>query len=194
VTPQLATACPGGHPPELAALDPFLAAALAKDPNNRFPLCTDFALALAEQAVSTRGSITPAAPTTPAPAPRRPSAAATADGPPGHTTTAASDPTQTARVAMTSSPEVAGPSPAPPPSSPAPSPTPPRDFIKLAVLTIIILIVTLAIAYVGSRSGPASDNASVIRAAKVGDCLHRVVGQPGRQQAGNGYTGAVWQP
>jgi serine/threonine-protein kinase len=36
--------------PELAALDPVLAAALAKDPNDRFPRCLNFARALAEQA------------------------------------------------------------------------------------------------------------------------------------------------
>src|ERR1700730_460330 len=35
---------------ELAALDPVLAAALAKDPGERFPRCADFARALAEQA------------------------------------------------------------------------------------------------------------------------------------------------
>ena len=36
--------------PELAALDPVLAAALAKDPGDRFPRCADLAHALAEQA------------------------------------------------------------------------------------------------------------------------------------------------
>ena len=36
--------------PELAALDPVLAAGLAKDPANRFDRCADFARALAEQA------------------------------------------------------------------------------------------------------------------------------------------------
>ena len=35
--------------PELAALDPVLATALAKDPADRFTLCADFAHALAEQ-------------------------------------------------------------------------------------------------------------------------------------------------
>src|SRR6476660_5384127 len=35
--------------PELAALDAVLAAALAKDPDDRFPRCSDFARALAEQ-------------------------------------------------------------------------------------------------------------------------------------------------
>jgi hypothetical protein len=45
-------------------------------------------------------------------------------------------------------------------------------FITLAVLAIIV-IVTLAIAHtVGSRSGSAND--TVIRAARVGDCLHVV--------------------
>jgi serine/threonine-protein kinase len=50
--------------PELAPLDPILAAALAKDPEKRFTRCIDFAQALAEQ-VSTSGRKT-AAPTTPA--------------------------------------------------------------------------------------------------------------------------------
>ena len=52
--------------PELAALDPVLAAALAKNPDDRFPRCTDFARALAEQPVP--GAASSAAPTTPAPA------------------------------------------------------------------------------------------------------------------------------
>ncbi len=51
--------------PELAALDPALAAALAKDPDDRFARCADFARALAEQAASGAASAT--APTTPAP-------------------------------------------------------------------------------------------------------------------------------
>jgi serine/threonine protein kinase len=38
--------------PELAAWDSVLAAALAKDPDDRFPRCADFARALAEQAVT----------------------------------------------------------------------------------------------------------------------------------------------
>jgi len=52
--------------PDLALLDPVLAAALAKNPDDRFALCTDFANALSEQAgkSSTRA---PSAPTTPAP-------------------------------------------------------------------------------------------------------------------------------
>ena len=54
--------------PELASLDPVLTAALAKDPEDRFPRCTDFARALAE--VATQDSASPAAPTTPAPAAR----------------------------------------------------------------------------------------------------------------------------
>jgi serine/threonine protein kinase, bacterial len=57
--------------PELASLDPVLAAALAKDPDNRFACCTDFARAFTEtvapQAMRVVGS-----PTTPAPAARRP--------------------------------------------------------------------------------------------------------------------------
>ncbi|WP_406817365.1 serine/threonine-protein kinase [Mycobacterium sp. M23085] len=56
--------------PELAALDPVLAKALAKDPNTRFVGCSDFARALAEQAVP--GTTTIAAPTRPAPARSKP--------------------------------------------------------------------------------------------------------------------------
>src|SRR6185312_6222298 len=56
--------------PELASLDPVLAAALAKNPDNRFTCCTDFARAFTETAApqTLRGV---AAPTTPAPAARR---------------------------------------------------------------------------------------------------------------------------
>ena len=56
--------------PELAALDPVLAAALAKHPNDRFVSCTDFARAFGE-AISQIPRVA-AAPTTPAPAARRP--------------------------------------------------------------------------------------------------------------------------
>jgi serine/threonine-protein kinase len=53
--------------PELAAaLDAVLATALAKDPNERFARCSDFARALSEQ-TQRAGAPTPAAPTTPAP-------------------------------------------------------------------------------------------------------------------------------
>ena len=62
--------------PELAALDPVLAAALAKDPDDRFPRCSDFARALAEQTHSA-GAPTPAASTTPVPVSR--SAASTSE-------------------------------------------------------------------------------------------------------------------
>jgi serine/threonine-protein kinase len=62
--------------PELLALDPVLAAALAKDPNGRFPRCLDFARALAEQANPAPGSTAPAAPSTPSPATRTPRRAA----------------------------------------------------------------------------------------------------------------------
>jgi serine/threonine-protein kinase len=55
--------------PELAALDPVLAAALAKDPTDRFARCADFARALAEQAAPRAASS--AAPTTPSPASRK---------------------------------------------------------------------------------------------------------------------------
>jgi len=55
--------------PELAALDPVLAAGLAKHPDDRFASCTDFARALAAQASGTATSA-PSAPTTPAPVKR----------------------------------------------------------------------------------------------------------------------------
>jgi serine/threonine-protein kinase len=58
--------------PELLALDPVVAAALAKDANDRFPHCSDFAQALTEQAATAR-TPAPAAPTTPAPV-KRPTA------------------------------------------------------------------------------------------------------------------------
>jgi serine/threonine-protein kinase len=57
--------------PELPLLDPILAAALAKDPCGRFPSCTDFARAVAEQ-VTAHSAHSSAAPTAQAPAPRRP--------------------------------------------------------------------------------------------------------------------------
>lgn len=59
--------------PELASLDPVLAAALAKAPGDRFDSCTDFARAFAETAAPESGRVT-AAPTTPAPVTRQPSA------------------------------------------------------------------------------------------------------------------------
>jgi serine/threonine-protein kinase len=65
--------------PELAVLDPVMSAALAKDPDDRFPRCSDFARALAEQCAA-RDAPSPAAPTTPAPVPRSP--AVTAAKPP----------------------------------------------------------------------------------------------------------------
>jgi serine/threonine-protein kinase len=58
--------------PELALLDPVLVAALAKDPNQRFSRCTDFARALTEQ-LSIHAP-KPSAPTAPASiTPRQPS-------------------------------------------------------------------------------------------------------------------------
>ena len=65
--------------PELAALDPVLAAALAKDPATGSPRCADFARALAEQC-AIAGAPPSAAPTTPAPTPRR--SASTRQAPP----------------------------------------------------------------------------------------------------------------
>jgi serine/threonine protein kinase len=72
--PALVDTCP-----ELAALDPVLTAALAKDPDDRFARCAEFAQALAEQAAPQATSS--AAPTTPAPASRK--AASPAAEPPG---------------------------------------------------------------------------------------------------------------
>ena len=54
--------------PELAALDPVLAAALAKNPDQRFASCSDFARALADQVSPTSLAI-PIAPTASAPLP-----------------------------------------------------------------------------------------------------------------------------
>jgi serine/threonine-protein kinase len=56
--------------PELAAVDAVLSAGLAKRRDDRFRCCADFARALKEQ-VSTGGSASAVAPTTPAPVPRR---------------------------------------------------------------------------------------------------------------------------
>lgn len=65
--------------PELASLDPVLAAALAKDPDNRFACCTDFARAFTET-VAPQGKRLVAAPTTPAPSARRPHVTPETDG------------------------------------------------------------------------------------------------------------------
>lgn len=56
--------------PELAALNPILAAALAKNPGDRFASCSDFARAFSET-TATQTPRVAAAPTTPAPATRR---------------------------------------------------------------------------------------------------------------------------
>jgi serine/threonine protein kinase, bacterial len=56
---------------ELAALDPVLAAALAKQPDDRFPRCADFARALAEQSRMATTKPTPLAATAPAAAGQR---------------------------------------------------------------------------------------------------------------------------
>lgn len=72
--------------PELSSVDPVFAAALAKDPKDRFARCADFAQALSEQVAPSAKAT--AAPTTPAPAaakqpsspassPRKPAAAPT---------------------------------------------------------------------------------------------------------------------
>jgi serine/threonine-protein kinase len=60
-----------GRRPDLASLDPILAAALAKSPINRFASCTDFARAFIEVTASQIPRVA-AASTTPAPAARRP--------------------------------------------------------------------------------------------------------------------------
>jgi serine/threonine protein kinase len=57
--------------PELAKLDPVLAVALAKDPNDRFQRCSDFARALSEH-INAVGASTHSAPTASAPRPDRP--------------------------------------------------------------------------------------------------------------------------
>ena len=57
--------------PDLAALDPILAAALAKRPDNRYACCIDYARAFTET-VAPQAMRVVAAPTTPAPAARRP--------------------------------------------------------------------------------------------------------------------------
>lgn len=67
--------------PELATLDPVLAAALAKNPDDRFARCIDFARALAEQ-TATADAASPVAPTTPAPIRRK--AASTSAPPVAH--------------------------------------------------------------------------------------------------------------
>ncbi|MCX5042437.1 serine/threonine protein kinase [Aldersonia sp. NBC_00410] len=72
--------------PDLAALDPVLATALAKNPDDRFPLCTDFARALADQTGVAHKTTTPMAVTTPAPATRTLAAADLSDTPHARTT------------------------------------------------------------------------------------------------------------
>jgi serine/threonine protein kinase, bacterial len=65
--------------PDLAALDPVFAAALAKNPENRFRRCADFARELTERQDATPRAASPAAPTTPAPAARKRAAKAATD-------------------------------------------------------------------------------------------------------------------
>ena len=57
----------GAHRPELSALDPVLAKALAKEPKDRFERCADFARALAHRI---DGAPTGEAETPPSPPPR----------------------------------------------------------------------------------------------------------------------------
>jgi serine/threonine protein kinase len=60
--------------PDVRALDEVLSVALAKNPDDRFPRCSDFARALTKHATN-RPSVSARAPTSPAPAPRKPPAA-----------------------------------------------------------------------------------------------------------------------
>ncbi|PJE18034.1 MAG: serine/threonine protein kinase [Mycobacterium sp.] len=57
--------------PQLANLDPILAVALAKDPDDRFQRCSDFARALSEEVGSVSGGTSASAPTRPAYIPQR---------------------------------------------------------------------------------------------------------------------------
>ncbi|KDE97256.1 hypothetical protein Y900_028775 [Mycolicibacterium aromaticivorans JS19b1 = JCM 16368] len=58
---------PGQTRPDLAALDPIFARALSKNPEQRFPLCADFAAALSTHITNTTTDHTTAAPTHHAP-------------------------------------------------------------------------------------------------------------------------------
>jgi serine/threonine-protein kinase len=58
--------------PDLAALDPVLASALAKDPDDRFQRCADFARALADQNGSRSSAVSAIAPTQSAPVKQQP--------------------------------------------------------------------------------------------------------------------------
>jgi serine/threonine protein kinase len=60
---------------ELAPLDPSMSAALAKDPNDRFQRCSDFARALNDQNGSVPRGTSASAPTRPAKVPKPPTAA-----------------------------------------------------------------------------------------------------------------------
>lgn len=75
--------------PELASLEPVLAAALAKNPDSRFACCTDFARAFTETAAP-QGRRVVAAPTTPAPTARRPLVTPETDGAAAHSDSASS--------------------------------------------------------------------------------------------------------
>lgn len=65
--------------PDLAALDPVFAAALAKNPEDRFRRCADFARELTERQDATPRTASPTAPTAPAPAARKRTAPAATD-------------------------------------------------------------------------------------------------------------------
>ncbi|OBH91261.1 serine/threonine-protein kinase [Mycobacterium sp. E2733] len=69
------------HRPELARLDPVLSKALAKDPAQRYPRCTDFAAALADAASEVHQHQTLTAPAWP-PAPGEPATQANTPWPP----------------------------------------------------------------------------------------------------------------
>lgn len=117
--------------PELASLDPVFAAALAKDPNDRFARCADFAQALTEQ-LAPPG--TPrAGPTTPAPAA---ASASTATKPDAAPTQKASAPPATADR----------PPRAPTPSAQKPEPTNPQRGRLVAAAAGAAALITGVIA------------------------------------------------
>ena len=65
--------------PDLTALDPVVAVALAKTPADRFQRCSDFARELTERQDATPRAASPTAPTAPAPAARKRTAPAATD-------------------------------------------------------------------------------------------------------------------
>ncbi|MCV7007968.1 serine/threonine-protein kinase PknH/PknJ [Mycobacterium gordonae] len=142
--------------PDLVALDPVLAVALAKDPDHRFSRCADFAHALAES--TTPGAASSAAPTAAAPASHK--AAPRAAQIPGRSTAVGVSPKRWLTLAIAlvvfvlasavalawhpwqhepsaSTPTSSSQSPAATTSSAAPPP-PPRLFPASAVDTVLL--------------------------------------------------------